>query len=296
MGIDVAHYRPWQGRLRSPWMATLAIVRVALVQVFRRKAYWFVFALGLLNFLLFWSIIYAVTQFDLPPDAQRELLSRFGFSPQAVSGQENGYLGFIDRQSLVVMILLAFSGSLLVGADFRLGLLPFYLSRRLDRRHYVAGKLLAIAAIIALMTAVPALLLFVEYGMFTGSLDYWRDNWQVAASVLGYTAVMCLVLSLWLTALSAYLQRAAPIVITWASLFVLLRAVATQMSRSTDDKRWELIDPWRDIRFVGKLMFGLTENQQEQELGLWAAGILIATCALAVLALARKVRAVEIVT
>lgn len=296
MGIDVAHYRPWHGRLRSPWMATLAIVRVALTQVFRRKAYWFVFALGALNFLLFWSIIYAVTQFDIPPDAQRELLQRFGFSPQAVSGQENGYLGFIDRQSLVVMILLAFSGSMLVGADFRLGLLPFYLSRRLDRRHYVAGKLLAIAAIIALMTAVPALLLFLEYGMFTGSLDYWRDNWQVAASVIGYTAVMCVVLSLWLTALSAYLQRAAPIAITWASLFVLLRAVATQMSRSTGDKNWELLDPWRDIRFVGKLLFGLAENRQELDLGWWAAIILAATCAISLLALARKVRAVEIIT
>jgi ABC-type transport system involved in multi-copper enzyme maturation permease subunit len=296
MGIDVAHYRPWNGKLRSPWMATLAIVRVALTQVFRRKAYWFVFALGLFNFLLFWAIIYAITQFDIPPDAQKAFLERFGFSPEATLGQENGYLGFIDRQSLVVMILLAFSGSLLVGGDFRLGLLPFYLSRRLDRRHYVVGKLLAISAIIALLTAVPALLLFLEYGMFTGSLDYWIDNWRVAASVVGYTVVMCVVLSIWLTALSAYLQRAAPIVITWASLFVLLRAVATQMSRSTGDKTWELLDPWRDIRFVGKLLFGLTENAQEVELGWWAAGILAGTCAIALLALARKVRAVEIVT
>jgi ABC-2 type transport system permease protein len=296
MGIDVAHYRRWKGRLRSPWMASLAIVRVALVQVFRRKAYWFVLALGLLNFLLFWSIIYAVTQFDIPLDAQQALLERFGFSPQAVSGQESGYLAFIDRQSLVVMILLAFSGSLLVGADFRLGLLPFYLSRRIDRRHYVVGKLLAISTVIALLTAVPALLLFVEYGMFTGSLDYWRDNWRVAASVVGYTAVMCLVLGLWLTALSAYLQRAAPIAITWASLFVLLRIVATQLSRAAGEVRWELLDPWRDLRFVGKLLLGLAETAQERELGWWAAGILAVTCGLALVALARKVRAVEVVT
>ena len=62
MDIDQAHYHGWQGKLQSPWWACLAIVRVALVQVFRNKAYWFVLGLGALRFLAFWSIIYAVTQ------------------------------------------------------------------------------------------------------------------------------------------------------------------------------------------------------------------------------------------
>ena len=67
MEIDQARYHGWHGKLQSPWWACLAIVRVALVQVFRNKAYWFVLALGALRFLAFWSIIYAVTQLALPP-------------------------------------------------------------------------------------------------------------------------------------------------------------------------------------------------------------------------------------
>ena len=51
MGIDNAHYYGWEGKLHSPWWATLAIVRVALLQVFRRKSYWLVIALGVFQFL-----------------------------------------------------------------------------------------------------------------------------------------------------------------------------------------------------------------------------------------------------
>ncbi len=71
MELDRAHYHGWRGELRTPWAACLAIVRVALVQVFRNKAYWLVLGLGTLRFLAFWSIIYAVTQFSLPKERAR---------------------------------------------------------------------------------------------------------------------------------------------------------------------------------------------------------------------------------
>ena len=115
-------------------------MRVALVQVFRNKAYWLVLGLGILRFLAFWSIIYAVTQLTLPPEAKKLFLERFGFSDHPDIAQNNGYIMFIDGQNIIVMILLAFSGSLLVGSDFRLKTLPFYLSRRIDKRHYIVGQ------------------------------------------------------------------------------------------------------------------------------------------------------------
>ncbi|HEY2892749.1 MAG TPA: hypothetical protein VGJ16_01000, partial [Pirellulales bacterium] len=120
MGIDNAHYYGWQGELRSPRWATLAIVRISMLQVLRRKLYWIVISLGLVQFLLFWVIIYAVTQFKLPGDMQREMHGITGFSPKPDFGEENGYVTFMQNQSVVVMILLAFAGSLLVGSDFRL--------------------------------------------------------------------------------------------------------------------------------------------------------------------------------
>lgn len=296
MGLDNAHYHGWHGTLHSPWWACFAIVRVALLQVFRRRSYWVVIGLGLLNFLLFWSVIYAVTQFQIPPRAQENLLRGFGFSPNPSEVADNGYIQFMQRQSIVVMILLAFSGSLLVGSDFRMNSMPFYLSRRIDRRHYIVGKLLAVSAIISLMTTVPALVLFVEYGMFTSSLDYWKDNWRIPVSVIAYGLALCVVLSILLVTFSAYLQRMAPIAITWSSLFVMLGTMSDQLREATGHRAWSLLDPWNDIRYVGRLCFGSFRDSEDRALALWALAILSAVCTLAIFALARRVRAIDVVT
>jgi hypothetical protein len=197
---------------------------------------------------------------------------------------------------MVVMILLAFCGSTIIGGDFRDGALPFYLSRRIDRRHYIAGKVLAAAALVWLLTVVPALLLFLEYGMFTTSLDYWITNWRVVTAVLGYGAVLGLVLALWIVALSAYLQKLAPIAVTWSSLFVLLNRLAQMLRDASGDRNWFLLDPWRDIRLAGRLFFGIFRVRSDADMSWWAAAILAATCALALVVLFRRVRAVEVAT
>jgi ABC-type transport system involved in multi-copper enzyme maturation permease subunit len=295
MDLDQAHYHPWQGKLQMPWLACLAIVRVALVQVFRNKAYWFVLGLGALRFLAYWSLIYAVTQLALPPDARRMFLEKFGFSADADANQDNGYIEFIEGQNIIVMVLLAFSGSLLVGSDFRQKTLPFYLSRRIDRRHYIVGKLLAVSSLIAIITVLPALVLFIEYGMFTSSFDYWIDNWRIAVSVLAFGAVICVVNSILLVTISAYLQRIVPITITWASLFLLLGRLGGYLYRETRVEYWRLLDPWRDMRLVGRLCFGTFRSDADRELAWYALAILSTLCAVALVALVHRVRAVDVV-
>lgn len=293
MKLDTAHYHGWNGRLRSPWLSSLAIVKVALLQVFRRKSYWVVIGLGLLQFVVFFAIIYAVTQLGA---FKSRVLERLNFVAEPNGDVENnGYLMFMERQSLVVMMLLAFAGSLLVGADFRLKSLPFYLSRRIDRRHYIAGKLLAVSAIVALLTVAPALILYLEYGAFTSSFEYWIENWKLVLSILGYGLVLCTVLSITLVTLSAYLQRTAPIAITWSSLFFMLAVIARQMRDVTGNPNWLLLDPWRDMRYVGRYCFGYFAGHEDQELGMKALAILSAVCAACLVALAYRVRAVDVV-
>ncbi|MCE9605887.1 MAG: ABC transporter permease subunit [Planctomycetia bacterium] len=296
MGIDAAHYHAWNGKLRSPWRATAAVVRTTLLQAIRRKAYWFIYAVGVSQFLVYWAVIYALTQMQIPPQAQQGMLDTFGFSTEAEDPQNTGYLDFMEQQSMVVMILLAFCGSTIIGGDFRDGALPFYLSRRIDRRHYIAGKILATAALVWLLTVVPALLLFLEYGLFTTSLDYWSEHWRVVPAVLGYGAVLGLVLAIWLVALSAYLQRLAPIAVTWSSLFVLLGRLALMLRDASGDRHWLLLDPWRDIRLAGRLFFGIFRYRSDADLSLWAAALLVATSLVALAALVRRVRAVEVAT
>ncbi|HWB12410.1 MAG TPA: hypothetical protein VG826_24510 [Pirellulales bacterium] len=294
MPIDIARYHAWEGKLGATWHGVAAMVRTGLLQVFRRKSYWVVIVMGLFQFLAFWAVIWAVTQAkELPTDAREAMLEIFGFTGTPRPGKENGYTMFIERQAVVVMILLTFTGSLLVGSDFRNNALAFYLSRSIDRRHYILGKLLTIGVLVSLLTTLPALLLFLEYGMFTSSFDYWLANWRIPLGIVFYGMVLSVVLSILLVCISCYLQRMAPIAITWASLFVLLRPLRLLMRETSI--YWGLIDPWRDMHFVGRLAFDQFRSDDERYFAYWAAALLTTVCSIALVLLVRRVRAVEIV-
>ncbi len=58
---------------------------------------------------------------------------------------------------------------------------------------------------------------------------------------------------------------------------------------------WNLIDPWRDMRYVGRLCFGTFSNETDRELAWYALWILSAVCTVALVALVHRVRAVDIV-
>lgn len=294
MPIDLARYHGWHGRPGSAWRGVWAMVRVGLMQVFRRKSYWIVLALGLVQFLGFWGVIWFLTQSkEISSEVREGLLRGFGFSPSPRPGEESGYVMFIERQSVVVMILLTFTGSLLVGGEFRNNALAFYLSRSIDRRHYIIGKLLTVAVLVSLLTTLPALALFVEYGMFTSSFEYWTTHWRVPLGVIFYGCVLSAVLSVALVTISSYLQRMAPIAITWATLFVMLRALTGLMREKSI--YWRLIDPWRDMNFAGRLAFDQFRNDSERRFAYCAAALLAVVCAVCLVALVRRVRAVEIV-
>ena len=117
------------------------------------------------------------------------------------------------------------------------------------------------------------------------------DN-DVALAVLAFGAVICIVNSILLVTISAYLQRIVPITIAWTSLFLLLGRLGDYMYRATQDERWRLLDPWRDMRLVGKLCFGI-ERESERVLAYEAVVILAALCTISLVALVRRVRAFD---
>ena len=95
--------------------------------------------------------------------------------------------------------------------------------------------------------------------------------------------------------ISAYLQRIVPITITWATLFLLIGRLGDYLYRETDEAYWRLLDPWRDMRLVGRLCFGTFRRDIDHELAWWSLGILTSVCAVALVALVHRVRAVEVV-
>lgn len=254
--------------------------------------FWLLLALALFNFLFVFATIYLKAQIAVQNPGVRRFVDRVLSS---VSGTGETYRDFMFAQGTVTMMLLAFAGALLIGDDMRRGGLAFYLSRRMDRWHYVAGKLLAIGLLISLTTTIPALVLFVEYGMLTESMSYFRDNWGILRGILGYGLVMAVTLGLILFALASWLQKTVPLVMAWACVFVLMPVVGGLLRRVFDDRSWLLLSLWRDIRLVGTWCFGGIDTDRELQLLYPSLAIVAAVCVVSFLAVIPRIRAVRVV-
>src|SRR5205809_244283 len=120
MAIELVGYREWRGSRRPAWTACWPIARTGIVLVLRRKIFWLLLGLALLSFLFTFSVIYIKAQLVV----QHREMGRF-FDAVRVTGSGDAYLDFMFFQGTVTMLLMAFAGSQLVGADYRQGGLTF---------------------------------------------------------------------------------------------------------------------------------------------------------------------------
>jgi ABC-type transport system involved in multi-copper enzyme maturation permease subunit len=192
------------------------------------------------------------------------------------------------------MIVLALAGSALVGNDFRFGSLPFYLSKPLGRWHYVLGKSLTVAVFINAMTTLLALILWVEYGLLD-SWAYFANSWRVAIGIVGYGAVLTLVLCLLLMATASWLRKTVPMIMVWTTLFVFARGLSQILMNVTgENSYWRLIDLWTDMYAVGCWLMQVQLDKTYPPAGA-AIVVLGLLCAGCYVFLNRRIRAVEVV-
>jgi ABC-type transport system involved in multi-copper enzyme maturation permease subunit len=274
---------------RSPWWGTWAIIRTGLAMILRRWVFWVLIGLGLLNFLFNFAFIYLKATIDV----QNQMLGNFLDNYQ-VTGTGRAYDNFMFAQASITALLLAFAGSILIGGDYRQGGIVYYLSRRIDRRHYVAGKLLSIAAVVTIITTLPALVLYLEFGFLTSSLDYFLDHPRILAGIAGYGAILAIMQSLLLFAIAAWVPRTVPLVMTWLGIFVLLRALAEALRAINDNRTWLLLSLWDDMRRLGRWCFGSLDAGKGPSAEQCAAALAVVSAICIVLILCR-VRAVEVV-
>jgi hypothetical protein len=328
MGVSLLHYRPWRGRFHLPTLTIWPITRISLWMMFRRKLFWVLYALALLIFLMFffgqYLLAWAESQtaettvtvggvIRTDPNKFIDIFRRF----VKLDGQAEMYRTFFWWQGYMLMAVLALTGSILVGNDFHFGSLPFYLSKPLGRWHYLLGKCLAVGIFINLMTTVPALVLFFQYGCLD-TWDYFLQNgyllghltvgdWEVDLrffnpllfGILGYGLVLTVCLSLLLVATACWLRRTVPMIMVWTTLFFFMRLVTLNMvDRFQFDARWRLLDLWNDIYLLGSACLGLDPygyfSGRQPALG-EAVLVLGGVCLTCVIYLNRKIRAVEIV-
>jgi hypothetical protein len=318
MGVDLLYYRPWRGRFRSPHRSVWPVARVALAMLLRRKLFWVLYACGLFIFLMFFFgqflLDWAVTQMPKAPlqtTARNRMLVQLLRTASFLNGGHNTFRYFFAYQGSMLVVMLTLAGSALVGNDFTFGSLPFYLAKPVSRWHYVFGKCLAVGIVVTLMTTLPALVLYLQYGV--GNWDYVLDpdyfradrpgggpaGLPLLLGILGYGLVLSVCLGIILVATASLLRRTMPMILGWTGLFLFLPLVAAILVEVVRlDRRWRLFDLWNDLCLVGNACLGF-HNRGARGGPQPATGeailVLGATCILCLVYLNRRTRAVEIV-
>src|SRR4051794_4943968 len=302
---DLLHYRPWNGPFGGPAASVWPIARTALAMIFRPRLFWGLYGLGMMLFLLHLFGLYllvwlesqtseAVVQAGLLGRVNVAGAIRFLRARAHLDGSAATYANFFFYQGYTVMMVLALAGAVVIGNDLRFGTLPYYLSKPLSRRHYLLGKALAVAVFVNLMTTLPALVLFAQFGLLE-SWDYFRKDGRLVLGILGYGAALTVSLTLVLLATATWLQRTVPLVMAWTALFVFCRRVAAGLvDRLHFDPHWRLFDLWNNTYLVGAACLGLP-RPPDQPAWSEAALVLGGVSLLCLTYLIRRIRGVEIV-
>ena len=279
---------------RPAAMAWWPVARIGLKLVMKRWIFKAFLGLGLMNFLFFSSMIYFLADLKKRglPQGALEFARNFAFT-----GNGEAYRNFIFAQNIVVMLLLAVSGTVLVSNDFRFRSLTFYLSKPLGRGQYFLGKLAATSLLVGMLTLLPCLVLFIEYGLFSDSFDYFSESGHIFFAILGYGLLVSIGMSVILLGVAALLQRTISIVMVWGLIFVFLPGITTLLRVGTDTRYWGMLDFWGLLSQLGDLFFGVNPQLGTMALlPLEAAGALVAWLSIALWAFWHKTRAVEVVS
>jgi ABC-type transport system involved in multi-copper enzyme maturation permease subunit len=321
MSTQLLHYRPWQGKLRSAGWSVWPIARVALGTLFRRRLFWFLYSAGLLLFLMFFFGTYLLDWAETRIPAERVQVGRFSADPERMArllrrglrilnGSHETFAYFFVYQGSVVMIVLALAGAVLVGNDYTLRSLSFYLAKPIGRWHFILGKCLAVGVVVNLLTTLPALLLFLQHGLedwgYITNPDYFALNQlgsgpagvPLLLGILGFGLVLTVFLSLVLVATASWVRRTMPLVMVWTTLFLFLRLLAAILVDGLKyDVRWRLIDLWNDLCLLGFACLGFGEDWQWQvpQPKYWEAAVTLGTvCLVSLCYLHFRTRSVEV--
>lgn len=279
----------------------------------RRKLFWVLFACSMMIFLFYFFGQYLWVFLEnrvsetlvrtggvLGRVVKPELIIRALRDSMHLDGTAETFGDFIWMEGYIAVIVLAFAGSVLIGNDFQHNSLPFYLAKPISPRHYIMGKALSIAIVINMMTTIPAVCLWIEYG-FIDTWSYYIDDFGLLLGILAYGSAITVTMSLVLLTTASWLRKTVPLVMVWTALFVMARLVQRWLVDGIGlSPRWRLIDLWNDLYLFGMWCFQkdhrwLRPTNQEQPEYWEATAVLVLVSLFCVLYLRRRVRAVEVI-
>lgn len=286
MPIHTQDYRHWEGTLQPrnhiQWWI---IAKAELKLLAKRKIVRLIVAIPPVIYILVYAIlIYMFNYLEegaLPFDAITE-----GF-----------FLSFLFSTHpfpsvFLLALVVIFGGSGLIANDLKHNVLSLYLSKPISWIDYLIGKFAAIGILLACMTLIPGLLLFIEHVLLTDS-DFLKEKFWIIFPIIIYSLIVTTLTSLLMLTFSSLTKNLRFATIGFCAVWFGLPVIHLILKEVIPSSTVAVVSIWANMEQLGNALFGL-DSSYNLHLS-WTILSLIGLTVLCILILRHRIRAVEIV-
>ncbi|MGB9596801.1 MAG: hypothetical protein ACPL7B_11015 [Candidatus Poribacteria bacterium] len=279
MPIYDQSYRHWEGDLKSHYLRWWVITYEGLKVILRRKLFIiFILVPAIIQFFVFGGLIYG--------------FNTFGAIANLNQMTPDFFFRFCFQQTFFILLICVFAGSGLIANDIKSNALQLYFSKPLTRSDYIIGKIATIIIMLECITAVPCLLLFVEYVLLSQDLVFLREGYWLIGSIIAYSLVLNLPITFLTLALSSVTKSSRYSAVILVAI-VLGSAVIGGLFKIVFRGSWtNLVMYWYNIGVIGRGLFGMKDEFTDWQ---WSLVIMLILSIVCFWIMYRKIKGVEIV-
>lgn len=278
MPIYDLSYRHWSGEWTSHPYRWWVITRHGIRLLAQKKRFLFLMILAALPFLVRAVLLYFAT-----------VLGRSGI----LTVDARFFEQFLTQQAFFVFIIAIYAGAGLIANDLKVNALQIYLSKPITRRDYMIGKLGVVGFFLALVTLVPALLLFLLAVVFETDGTFLERYYWVLGAILAYSLAIVASNSLLVLALSSLTKSSRFAGINFAAIFFFSQILYGILAGILRTSRVAWVSLGNNLELAGNMIFGSEPRYQSPA---WLSlAILAALAGASAWVVHRRVQAVEVV-
>lgn len=292
MAIFQKAYQGYTGPLSTTRSRSLVIFRYALADVFQSRLFVAFFFISLLLPLLLMCALYVYHNLDL--------LLQFDVSLDdltTIDGNAFALAMQIPQNGLLFVMVLVI-GPAMISPDLRNNAMPLYLSRPINKASYIFGKLLVLIFLGSLISWVPGLLLILLQAYLEGN-GWLGNNLRIPMASVVTSLTWIVSLSLLAFAVSAWVKSKAVARMFFFGLILLGSILGGVIEELFGGVGGYVVDLGAGLQVFMAALYGADSDLlgfiPQMPVGI-AVLQFLSISSLALLVLARRIRAFQVVT
>ncbi len=178
-------------------------------------------------------------------------------------------------QALMCIIIVGMVGPRLICYDLRSRAYLLYLSRPISTWEYILGKISVLAFLLALVTAIPSLLVYFAGLMLSPSYGVFWDTWDLPLRIILSLFFVAIPMSSLCIAFSAFTSETRFANAAWFSTWIIgqisyliltggeVLRVRNEAELEVAIKKWQIVSPYQLLDTGQRWIFGIKELNLE---------------------------------